>query len=54
MSDSSENLSEPMWIPFNERPEWADVQPIEQDDGPADVVRIAYTDRCKFSRPLFS
>ena len=32
------------FIPFEDRPEWSDVTPLEQDDGPQDepVVRIAY------------
>ena len=30
---------------YSHRPEWTDVKPIEQDDGPNAVVKIAYTDR---------
>eukprot|EP00128_Syssomonas_multiformis_P002125 Colp12_sorted_trinity150504_noHs@9524 len=32
---------------FSERPEWADIKPIPQDDGPQPVVAIAYTDEFK-------
>jgi len=31
------------FIPFASRPEWADVTPLAQDEGPAPAVRIAYT-----------
>lgn len=30
--------------PYSHRPEWSDVVPIEQDDGPNPIVRIAYSD----------
>lgn len=29
---------------FRDRPEWADVVPIKQDESPRGVVRIAYSD----------
>lgn len=48
MSDTSEDYSsESSWTPYAERAEWSDVQPLEQDDGPVPVVRIAYSSKCK-------
>lgn len=29
---------------FRDRPEWADITPLKQDESPRDVVRIAYSD----------
>lgn len=34
-------------VPFYEKPEWADVVPIPQDDGPNPLVPIAYKKECK-------
>ncbi|XP_010912112.1 protein farnesyltransferase/geranylgeranyltransferase type-1 subunit alpha [Elaeis guineensis] len=31
-------------IPFSRRPEWSDVRPVPQDDGPHPIVPIAYRD----------
>ncbi|KAM7538754.1 hypothetical protein Aperf_G00000052087 [Anoplocephala perfoliata] len=30
---------------FRDRPEWADIKPLKQDESPRGVVRIAYSDR---------
>lgn len=42
---SLEGEGEPdVWVPLSARPEWADVAPLPQDDGPNPVVPIAYKD----------
>lgn len=46
MADSSDEDLPNDWIPYSERPEWVDVTPLEQDDGPNPVVVIAYSDKC--------
>ncbi|KAJ3687773.1 hypothetical protein LUZ61_016937 [Rhynchospora tenuis] len=43
-SGSSDEEAEQPYVPFSQRPEWSDVRPLPQDDGPHPVVPIAYTD----------
>ena len=50
MSDTSEDISsESTRIPYSERPEWSDIQPLNQEDGEVPVVKIAYSDKCNNS-----
>src|SRR6218665_1664154 len=43
-SDEDDEDSE-NYIPFADRPEWKDVTPVRQDDGPYQVVAIKYTEK---------
>lgn len=46
-SSSSEDDEIDRIEPYYSRVEWKDVIPTEQDDGPYDIVKIAYTDKFK-------
>lgn len=46
MSDSGD--SDVAWTYYKDRPEWNDVTPVPEDEGPNLVVVIAHSEKCKY------
>lgn len=47
-------MSDVSWIYYKDRPEWSDVTPVPEDDGPTPVVVIAHSEMCNCSLLLIS
>ena len=55
MSQSSDDeIESHLWIPYSDRKEWSDVKPLEQNEGPDPVAKIAYSDKCKLTLTLLA
>lgn len=46
MSDNEEDLLTD-WIPYSQRTDWEDLQPIPQDDGDHPIASVMYSAKCR-------
>lgn len=51
--DSADGSDNETFVPYNERPEWSDVKPCPQEDGPNPVASINYTEKFRITFDYF-